>query len=252
MQNIYAVVLAAGRSKRFLGPTSKLLTPLCGRPVLLYCLQLLESLNLPKSFVLGHEAEKVQTLIEQHAQQPASFDLQTEQLGTGHAVACSQQSWQGSQILVLNADMPLVTPELIDKLVTSHVSTRATASFVAFEATDPGSYGRVIQSHDSVQIIEAKDCSDTEKQARLVNAGIYLFERKFLENYINKLENKNASREFYLTDLIGIASNQNLKINVIKAPEKILLGINTLEDFALVEKQLAKQDQKESTQTFCV
>lgn len=241
MQKVYAVILAAGRSKRFAGPTSKLLTPLCQQPVVLYSLKLVESLNLPKSFVLGHEAEKIQALISQEAKQPTNFDLQSEQLGTGHAVACSQKSWLGEQILVLNADMPLVPADLVTKLIQLQCTTNSALSFVAFRATSPGSYGRIVQSPSGIEIIEFKECSPEQQKINLVNAGIYIFSRTFLEKNLAKLSSGNTAHEFYLTDLVKIATEQKLTVNLLEAAEKFTLGINTREDFALVETILQKQ-----------
>lgn len=293
LQNIFAIVLAAGKSTRFVGPESKLLTPLCGKELILYPLELLEDLGINKCFVLGHKAAIIQKLILKKAKSPTSFAFQLEQLGTGHAVACSKQEWRESQILILNGDMPLVSAELIKNLIAVHVQKNATVSFVAFKATDPGCYGRVIvdnnhssklqcaysphcvrdniknkycptqsplekkllgQRDDSlccesrkkfnnpIEIIEFKDCTDTQKTINFVNAGIYLFDRTFLETQINNLNSQNAAREFYLTDLVGIASTQTAKVIVSRAPEAEVLGINTLEDFAKVEKNLKQKN----------
>lgn len=291
LQNIFAIVLAAGKSTRFVGPESKLLTPLCGKALILYPLKLLEDLGINKCFVLGHKAAIIQKLILKKATSPINFALQLEQLGTGHAVARSKQEWQGNQILILNGDMPLISPQLIKNLIAIHIQKNATVSLIAFEATDPGCYGRVIvdnnrsseslcaysprcvrddndnehyltqpsageeplgqraeplccksqkKSNNTIEIIEFKDCTDAQKSINLVNAGIYLIDRTFLETQISNLNSHNAAQEFYLTDLIGIASAQKAKVVVSRAPEAEVLGINTLEDFAAVEKILIK------------
>jgi bifunctional UDP-N-acetylglucosamine pyrophosphorylase/glucosamine-1-phosphate N-acetyltransferase len=244
LQDIYTVVLAAGRSSRFLGPDSKLLTKLAGQELVLYPLQLLEALKLPKNFVLGHAAERIKPLLESRAKFPINFAYQLQQLGTGDALACSQENWQGKHILVLNADMPLLSTALLENLATAHTAASATITFGAFCTKTPNSYGRVVQSVQQIKIVESKDCNEAEKQINLVNAGVYLFERNFLEENIHKLDANNMAQEFYLTDLIGLGSAHGQKIQLIEASETEALGINTLQDFAVAETALR------SAQTF--
>lgn len=238
ISQVCAIVLAAGKSKRFISNNqSKLLTKLCGKELILYPLDLLESLKIKKTFVLGASRHEICSVLSDHAKQTAAFVYQEEQRGTGHALACSRDHWSRSHILVLNGDMPLVTPDLIEKLINQNASSQADLSFVVFKASDPGTYGRVItdQISGKTKIVEYKDCSEEEKQVNLVNAGIYLFKKEFLEKYIDALSDKNESREFYLTDLVLLASDNGFKVDTLIAEESLVLGVNTVQDFIKIE-----------------
>lgn len=244
ISQVCAVVLAAGKSKRFISNNpSKLLTKLCGKELVLYSLDLLENLKIKKTFVLGANRHEICAALSDHARQTATFVYQEEQRGTGHALACSRDHWSRSVILVLNGDMPLVTPALIEKLINQNASTQADLSFVVFKASDPGTYGRVLidSSNQSAKIVEFKDCSDEEKQINLVNAGIYLFKKEFLEKYIDALSDKNESGEFYLTDLVLLASDNGFKVDTLIADESLVLGVNTVQDFIKIEALMQKK-----------
>ena len=241
MSNVHAVVLAAGKSSRFIGPWSKLLTPLNGQEMVLYSLKLLEQLKLPKTFVLGHQHELIQPLLAKHSSLPELyFALQTLQLGTGHALACSRDSWTKPNILVLNGDMPLLQAKLVQQLIAKHNQTQAVVSFVTFNASNPINYGRVFVNHNNVRIVEHRDCNAQQLTCKQVNAGVYLFAREFLEQNLEKLDYNNAAKELYLTDLISIASKAKHQIVTLLGPENQLLGINTNAELAAAVKLLKR------------
>jgi bifunctional UDP-N-acetylglucosamine pyrophosphorylase/glucosamine-1-phosphate N-acetyltransferase len=241
MLNIHAVVLAAGKSSRFIGPQSKLLTKLAGQEILLYSLKLLESLKLPKTYVLGHQKTELQTLIIAHQNSPTAFALQAEPLGTGHALVCSLDSWTGTDILVLNGDMPLLDIALLQSFILQHRNQRADISFITFNAQNPSGYGRVIATPQTVKIVEHKDCNAAQLLQTKVNAGVYLFARDFLRQNLPRLNTSNAAKEFYLTDLIALGSLQQCKIATFQGPEELLVGINTNAEFAVAEAILKRK-----------
>ncbi len=244
ISQVCAVVLAAGQSKRFLSNyKSKLLAKLCGKELILYSLELLEHSKIKKTFVLGHDRHEICSLVSEHAKQTASFVYQEIQRGTGHALACSKDHWSRSMVLVVNGDMPLLSSRLIEQLINENFKSQADVSFVAFKAAYPGTYGRVMIDAESskAKIVEYKDCSEREKQVDLVNAGLYLFKKEFLEKYIDALSDKNESGEFYLTDLIGLASDNGLKVEIIQAAEEEVLGVNTVADFLKAEAILRRK-----------
>jgi bifunctional UDP-N-acetylglucosamine pyrophosphorylase / glucosamine-1-phosphate N-acetyltransferase len=232
-----AVVLAAGKSRRFCTTMSKLITPLCGRPMIYYPLQALAENQLAINIILGHQSEIIKNEILSLGFEDLSFSMQTEQLGTGHALACSQPSWgEHDTILVINGDMPAITGETIKQFIEHHEKNHASVSIVSTHILNPHGYGRIIQSADSIKIVEEKDCTDAERAVSKINAGIYLFSTKFLESAIGKLQSNNASHEFYLTDLIGIANNQGEKVSVLDVPFEQVRGVNTLEELWVVEQ----------------
>jgi bifunctional UDP-N-acetylglucosamine pyrophosphorylase/glucosamine-1-phosphate N-acetyltransferase len=234
--NTQAVVLAAGRSTRFKRKESKMLSKICGQPMIIFPLNVLEELEIPTTVVLGYQAEKLRKTIDSFKIKDVTYDLQEDQLGTGHAVVASHKRWVKDNILIMNGDVPLLQPNLIKNLLKTHKQTCAAISFVATHVLSQKGYGRVIESNGKVRICEDKDCPEKYREIKKINAGIYLVKRSFLSKYIKKLKNDNKAREIYLTDLVGIASENNLKVNVVLAPFDEVRGVNTLQELWAVEQ----------------
>jgi bifunctional UDP-N-acetylglucosamine pyrophosphorylase/glucosamine-1-phosphate N-acetyltransferase len=108
-----AVVLAAGRSTRFKTQKSKQLYPICGQAMVVYPLRVLESLSIPISLVLGYQRDEIRHEVEREGVKDVAFVVQEEQKGTGHALACTQHTWDKEHLLVLNGDTPLITKDLL-------------------------------------------------------------------------------------------------------------------------------------------
>jgi bifunctional UDP-N-acetylglucosamine pyrophosphorylase/glucosamine-1-phosphate N-acetyltransferase len=234
--SVQAIILAAGKSKRFNTGNSKLLEKLCGQELILYPARLLETINIPSTFVLNYQADEIKKVL-QATSIKASFVLQPEPKGTGDALAHTQKTWHQNNILVMNGDMPLVTEEIIIQLIEKHLQTNATVSFVTAHHPNPSitDYGRVIAQDNTFRIIEAKDLQE-QHESCCINAGIYLFKREFLLEHITTLTNHNAAQEFYITDLIKIASDKKLTIETISAPFDHIRGVNTLKEFWTAEQ----------------
>lgn len=232
-ENLQSIILAAGKSTRFNSNGTKLIEKICGRPMIVYTLKLLEELNIDATFVVGHQKELIENIILKNISNNTNinvnFVLQKEQLGTGHAVACTQEVWEKDNILIINGDTPLVNNKIIEELYKKHIESNAAISFVVAKCpSDNHAYGRIIKDKSGIKIVEAKDFNKniyTENYD--INAGIYIAKTDFLKNCINKINTQNASKEFYLTDLIQIASDQNLTVTIYKAEFDIVMGINT-------------------------
>jgi len=231
MNSIRGIVLAAGKSTRFGTHFNKLLTPLCGIPLVTHVTDLLYACAIPTTIVVGHLKEQVTAVISTRMPH-ATFVTQEEPLGTGHALLCSAQQWDSEHLLVLNGDMPLITKELVEQLIDVHATTNAAVSFVmAYPDTRAHAYGRVIIEGESVAIIENKDFTGDRTKAYPINAGIYIFKRTFLERYATELQPHNAQKQLYITDLIGIASREKLGCNPLIADYALVHGVNTLVEF---------------------
>ena len=242
IHGIQAIILAAGMSSRFGVEANKLVTPLCGKPLIMHVITPLQKADLSVTVVVGHQKELVSETIVACSSTDVIFVEQEEQKGTGHAVMCSRDVWQANHILVLNGDMPLISHAIIDALYTQHQETDAAVSFVtALPDTTDHAYGRVIQDKDGIRIVEARDFAGDVNQPHPINAGIYLFKRAFLENYINRLTDENASHELYLTDLIAVASRQGKTVTTLTAPFNYVRGVNTLEELCTAEALKRKQ-----------
>jgi len=226
-----AIILAAGRSSRFNTGITKLSYTLCGQEMIAYPLTILQSLQIPVTVVVGFQKEAVAAILTKHLFAGTIVE-QEQQNGTGAAVALTKPYWHAQHILVMNGDMPLVTPEIISQLIEKHTNSAATVSFVTAYNADPSftGYGRVMKDGNRYTIIESSDFTGDATQACYINAGIYLFKREFLEHYCDQLQPNNKKKEFYLTDLIACASTQNYTVETIVVPFDQIRGINTLKE----------------------
>ena len=238
-----AVVIAAGRSSRFKGPTNKLLAPLCGRPLLYYPLKALTQCGVSVNVVVGAQADFIKQSIKDLAiSHKISFSHQVQPRGTGDAVASSFAAWdEADHIVVVNGDMPLVSSDVVKHLMHQHMATRATVSFVTSAVLNPTGYGRVVVDVHGTRIIEEKDCTNEERLISKINAGLYIFKRDFLEEALPLLNSQNASGEFYLTDLVGRASQRGHVVTTVSVPFETVQGVNTIEEFWTVEHTLRSQ-----------
>lgn len=233
---IRAVVLAAGRSTRFKTQKSKLLFPICGRAMVLHPLKTLDDLNIPISLVLGYQADEVKAAVTNAGIKNVMYALQEKQLGTGHAVACAQNTWANAEnIIILYGDMPLVTREIIAKLFNAHSAKNATLTFTTCTLQDPQRYGRIINTNGKYENVEAKDCTQEQLKITTINAGIYVINQQWLTENINKITPSKVSGEFYLPDLIKMASDQGKVVQAIPVPFVTIQGANTLQELEEVE-----------------
>lgn len=238
LKSVQAVVLAAGRSSRFKTGKTKLVEKICGQEMILYPVSLLVSLKLPVTVVVGFQKELVEKTITKQFPDDVAFVHQTEQLGTGHAIACSQSTWTRDHLLILNGDMPLVSKEVVQKLYDKHIQKDAAISFVTAHNCDPSAagYGRVIKGTDSIEIIEAKEFKGDLSENCCINAGVYLVKRSFLEENIQNLQQSAIAHEWYITDLVKIASDKKLAVETISAPFDCIRGINTFKELWAAEQ----------------
>lgn len=236
-QNIQAIVLAAGRSTRLKNGRNKLTEHICGQPMIVFTTKMLQQLHIPTTLVVGQQKEQIQSCLESFTQD-VSYIIQDEARGTGHALRCTQSTWQQDHILVLNGDMPLVTGDIIEELYKKHISCNAAISFVMAHNTDPNTgYGRVIKDENGhTKIIEAKEYTGDPTEHCCINAGIYLIKKDFLENYINLLEANKTSNEYHITDLVAIACDNNLPVATTVAPFDHVRGINNQHELWAVEQ----------------
>lgn len=237
-KRLQAIVLAAGKSYRFNTGRTKLLERICGQEMILYTTKLLAELTIPTTLVTGYQKESVQTLITEHHGEMVTFSTQEVQAGTGHAIMCSKPHWNKEYILIMNGDMPLVTPKIIEELYQKHTSTNAKISFVIAHHVDPQkkSYGRVVKHDKKIEIIEAKHFTGDVNEHCCINAGIYLVNRNFLQEHVDKLNKNEQTQEFYITDLVKIASDQGKTVTTITTSFDSVRGINTFQELWAVEQ----------------
>ncbi len=239
---VQAVVLAAGGSTRFNTGVTKLSAPICGQAMVLYPIKALSILNIPITAIIGFQKELVQNIIMKAALDNIIFVEQKEQRGTGHAVLCSQPTWHTDNILIMNGDMPLITTKIITALWKAHQNNNAVISFVIAPNVDPnGAYGRIVYDENHIEIVEAKHFTGSIHDYPFINAGIYLVNRAFLEDSLGSIEQNEQTNEFYLTDLVHIASKNNLRVVTIDVPFDRVRGVNTHRELADAENIKQKE-----------
>lgn len=242
IHNIQALILAAGKAKRFKTNTSKLLQKLCGQEMVLYITKALSELNIETAAIVGYQKEAVIDIIKQHHGESVTFISQEKQEGTGHAVLCSKHVWNKDLILILNGDMPLVTSKIIQQIYEKHRATNATITLAVAHDIDPsGAYGRIVQTGNKLAIVEAKEFTGDIEDHPFINAGIYLVQREFLETAITTLNRSTVSNEFYLTDIVKIASDADKIITPVIVPFDCVRGINNFKELWAAEQILRSE-----------
>jgi len=229
------IVLAAGQGKRMHSALPKVLHALAGRPLLAHVLDAARALDPAQILVVhGHGGADVRAAF---AGADVSWVEQSQQLGTGHALAQAlPQVARGAQVLVLNGDVPLVRTETLRRLV--ETAPRGLAICTS-DLTDPAGYGRVVRDAKKrvLRIVEHNDASARELRIREWYAGFLAAPAARLAAWLGKLEPANAQKEYYLTDVIGIAVKDRAEVKTVKAEDPWeVAGVNSRHELALLER----------------
>lgn len=239
MKKFAGIILAAGKGRRlgtFHG--NKVLAPLLGRPLIEYAIELLEKQKITIYLVVGYGKEQVEKQIGNRVK----YIEQKDQLGTGHAVLCAIKNIPASvsDVIVLMGDHAfMVQPGLIAKLMQKHISDGADATILTVITKNVAGYGLIIrEGRDKiVRIMDGKHVSlplvVTQGE---ITPGIYCFKTSFLREYLKLLPKHEKSGEYYLSDLINLASTKEKKISwITSGDEKLAVGINTSDDLKKAE-----------------
>ena len=252
------VILAAGRSKRMGADIPKVLLPIGERPMISHLLETVRKtgIDLRPVIVVGSGAESVKNTLADGYE----YVVQDQQLGTGHAVLCAEKALRGKAdaIVVLYGDNPFIQPETLRKLISLHeksrsagggsrggaserpVLTMATTKVDNFEDWRKPLYdfGRIVRgSKGEIRaIVEKKDATPEELAIRELNPSFFCFEAEWLWDALKKIENKNAQKEYYLTDLVRIAIDQGRRVFTVDANPLETIGVNTPEHLELARK----------------
>lgn len=230
MFNKSIIVLAAGAGTRMKSDTPKVLHKISGKPMLYYSIKEALKLSDDITVVLFHQAQRVQSEIEKYFTN-INFVIQdhANYPGTGGAVMGIIPKYE--KVLVLNGDMPLIQASELEKF-----EIDATIVMSVLELKSADGYGRVIIENGNVKkIVEQKDASEDELKITTANAGIYQFETKFLLENLPKLNNNNAQKEYYITDLVEMAIEQGLVLKPLVVNEENFKGVNSKVELADAE-----------------
>lgn len=205
----------------------KCLHEVCGLPMVEHVVRAMRGAGVERPVVVvGHGAE----LVEKALGPGCDYALQAEQQGTGHAVMAARGLLGGHEgpLLVAAGDTPLLSAETLAGLVEAQRSTGAAATLATFTLEDPFGYGRIVRKNGKVAaIVEQKDCDDDEAAIDEVNAAVYCFDGGTLFRELPRLQNENAQREYYLTDIVARLVGEGHGVEaVVFDDESEFLGVN--------------------------
>ncbi|MEA2573956.1 MAG: bifunctional UDP-N-acetylglucosamine pyrophosphorylase / glucosamine-phosphate N-acetyltransferase, partial [Chloroflexia bacterium] len=213
-QPLSVVVLAAGLGKRMQSRQPKVLHRLAGLPLVAHVLRALAPLSPSNTvLVVGHGAEQVEATLGNSygldGSLPITYAHQPDQLGTGHAVLMAREALRAfhGPVLVLYGDTPLIRTDTLNQLLSRHRQNRPHVTMLSAIVEDPTGYGRVMRDKDQnvLAVVEERNASLTQRAINETNSGVYVFESDWLWNSLLSLSPNEASGEYYLTDLIGMA-----------------------------------------------
>ena len=235
-----AIILAAGKGTRMHSDLPKVLHKIAGMPMAELIVRNLKECGAERIVaVVGYRHE----LVEKALDGLCEFAVQEPQLGTGHAVMCAEQlKGEKGKTLVVNGDAATISSATLTALYDS--LNDADMAVLTVSLKDAAAYGRVIRDKDGnvVKIVEFKDCSEEEKNVHEINTGIYAFDNEKLFEALKELNNNNAQKEYYITDLVEIFRRKGWKAAAVVAEdENEVQGVNDCLELARSEKWLRKQ-----------
>ena len=269
MHTYAAVVLAAGKGTRMRSTLPKVLHQVAGLPLLAHVLHAIEGIPSTSVFtpsdtvtsspladamnctspssrpivVVGYEGEQIEKTFGDRC----LYALQEEQLGTGHAVLSAQKIVDAlnplpQTVLVCYGDTPLISSDILAHVLAEHFAQRATVTFLTAITEDPTDFGRIVRNADGqvTEIVEMKRATEEQKRIREVNSGVYCFDRTWLWPTLQALP-RNPAGEYYLTDVIAIASSQGRRIATVTGSLDETIGINDRVQLAHTEQLLRRR-----------
>lgn len=240
------VILAAGKGTRMGGSMPKVLVMLKNKPLILYLLEEVEKVSqlVKPVVVVGYKKNLVMDVLGGGY----TYAVQEEQLGTANALLSAKRKVKADNILVLNGDHPFTKAESLKALIEIHFKAGAKISMLTTQVENFSGknkplehYGRIVRdpvTHNIAAVIEYKDANEAQRKTKELNINIYMFNTKWLWENLQKVGNKNAQREFLITDIVNIAARAGEIVHSIMVEPQEAIGINSREDLEVAEKIL--------------
>ncbi|MBX7230569.1 MAG: bifunctional UDP-N-acetylglucosamine diphosphorylase/glucosamine-1-phosphate N-acetyltransferase GlmU [Bdellovibrionales bacterium] len=234
------IILAAGKGTRMKSPLSKVLHPVAGIPMIKRVVQTAKDAGATEvRVVVGENEDLVRQVVEPMG---AICFVQKEQKGTANAVLSAQIDSLEGVVVILNGDHPLIEPQDLKKIVKDFYESSGDLALVTLTVDDPGHYGRVVRHQGQIKaIVEFKDAGHEARKINEINTGIYAVRSEVLKEYLPLVKSENSQNEFYLTDLVTLASENRLKVEAIEASPHLAQGVNTQWELALVGKEIYRR-----------
>lgn len=232
-----AIILAAGEGTRMKSATPKVLHKVAGLPMVAHVVNAAkEAGGGDLALVIGHGADAVRKAADSFAPK-AEIYVQEQRLGTAHAVLAARHAIERGydDLLVMFGDTPLIEAQALANARRGLADGNAVV-VVGFRTDNPTGYGRLLEKGGRLTAIrEEKDCTDEERKITFCNGGLMAIAGEHALRLIDRIDNKNAKGEFYLTDIVEIANREGLKVSAIEASFDSALGVNSRAELAEAE-----------------
>lgn len=244
MSDITAILLAAGHGTRMKSDLIKVMHPIAGKPMIGHIVDNMHRAGLDDIVVVvGHQQERIRAYLGDRVR----YAVQTEQLGTGHAVLQAApliDEKKGGHVLVLYGDNPFIGPEIIARLLRRHIETNAEATLLTAEVSDPGMLGRILREPVTGRFlgsVEFKDATPEQRRIREIWPGVVLFKRAGFTDLLRRLDRNNAQNEYYLPQAWEILLREGKEVQVaLEATEEEALAPNDRVQMAQAEARFRR------------
>lgn len=246
--SVAVIILAAGMGSRMKSDIPKVLHDIAGAPMLAHAMRTAQGISAKKTIVVtGHGADKVAATASTY-NEDAIIAHQNEQNGTGHAVQQAASALQGFEgdVIVLYGDTPFIQPETLQAMLDKKTEGHSVV-VLGFHAIDPARYGRLITNGDTLDaIVEYKDATKAQRDIDFCNSGVICADAELLFSLLDDVSNNNASGEYYLTDIVGLAGSRGLTCAAIACDEAETMGVNSRVDLADAEVAFQAKARREA------
>ena len=243
------IILAAGQGTRMRSDTHKVLHPIAGRPVLLHLLDRVDALGADKRVVvLGKGRDQVEAAIAGHGVEVA---VQAEQKGTGHAVQQAAGALGGydGPVIILYGDTPFVETATLRRMLDRlDAADKPGVVVLASSPADPLKYGRIILGEGDriAKMVEYKDATEEERAVRLCNSGMMAVRSEDLFHWLDQVGNDNAAHEYYLPDIVAVATSEGKEAVVIEGDPYEASGVNSRAELAHLELEWQRRRREQA------